>query len=152
MGFLGQTFEQKDMPKNAGFDPIPAGWYRVAIAAAELKESKSGGKYINIRCDVTGPSYEGRVVFGMITVQNSNQKAEEIGRAQLSELMGAVGVPRLSDTDQLIGKHCEIKVTIKKDEQYGDKNEIRAWRAIEGAQLPKPAPAPQKPSTGGAPW
>lgn len=153
MGFLGQTFEQKDMPKNTSFEPIPAGWYRVTITAAELKDSQKGGKYANIRYDVTGPTHEGRVIFGMVTIQNSSQKAEEIGRAQLGELMGAVGVARLSDTDQLIGKHCEIKVSIRKDGQYGDKNDVRTWRAIEGAQLPKPQENKmQKPAGGGAPW
>jgi hypothetical protein len=52
--------------------------------------------------------------------------------------MGAIGLQTLRDTDQLIGSVCIVKVKIERDEQYGDKNRIKSWKAVEGAQLPQP--------------
>ena len=135
---LGQVFNKNELPESTGFDPIPAGDYRAKIAEATVKQTKDGtGNYINIRYDIIGPTHEGRVVFDMVTVKNKSQKAEEIGRQNIGSIMGALGLQSLKDTDQLVGGVCEIKVKIEKDEEYGDKNRVVRWRAIEGAQLPK---------------
>jgi len=142
MGFLGQEFNVNEMPESVGFDPIPAGWYIAKITAADLKDTKAGtGKYINVRYDVMAPSHEGRVLFSMITVANPNPKAEEIGRQNLGDLMRAIGLKKVQDTDQLIGGKCQIKVTVEPGtEQYPDpKNNVKGWKALEGGNLPMPS-------------
>lgn len=160
MAFLDNPIDVNDLPQSeqGDFEPIPAGWYTANIAGAELKDTKAGnGKYINVRYDITGPTHEGRVVFGMLNIQNPNPKAEEIGRQQLGELMRAIGVARVTDTDELIGGKCSIKVSIKPPQNgYGASNEIKAWKAAEGA-MPKAQAAPEseKPQAQGAgapPW
>lgn len=156
MGFLGQEFDVNAMPESTGFDPIPPGWYNVKIATADLKDTKAGnGKYINVRYDILGPTYEGRVVFGMITVKNPSEKAEEIGRQNLGDLMRAIGLAKVRDTDQLIGGQCQIKVATRKSEEYGEQNEIKGWKALEGGTLPMPTAQPQTqdaPAGGAPPW
>jgi hypothetical protein len=74
------------------------------------------------------------VVFGNLNLRNKNPKAEEIGAQQLGELMRAVGLARLEDSDQLIGKRLSVKLTTQKSEQYGDKNEVKGFRANGSAQ------------------
>lgn len=146
MAQLGQTFNQNEMPESQNnFDPIPAGWYSATIAGAELKDTKSGtGQYINVRYDITGPSYEGRVVFGMLNIRNQNPTAEQIGHQQLGELMRAIGLAAVQDTDQLIGGSCMIKVKVRAaTDQYEASNEVAGWRSIEGSSAPKPAPTQQ---------
>jgi hypothetical protein len=153
---LDTPINRDDLPKNeSSFEPIPADWYKAKIRSAEVKLTKAGtGKYLNVGYDILGPSYQGRVVFGMITVQNSNQKAEEIGRGQLGDLMGSVGMRTLHDTDELVGKVLSVKVGVRKSEQYGDKNEVKAWRAVEGAALPpaQPSEASTQPAQDKPPW
>src|SRR5690554_5309911 len=85
MAFLGQTFNAQELPQDQGsFDPIPAGWYTATIAGAELRQTKAGtGEYIAVQYNVTGPSHEGRVMFGNLNIRNPNPKAEEIGMRQL---------------------------------------------------------------------
>ena len=157
MAFLDTAINVNDLPQSeqGNFEPIPAGWYTASIAGAELKDTKAGnGKYINVRYDITGPSHEGRVVFGMLNIQNPNPKAEEIGRQQLGELMRAIGLNQVTDTDQLIGGKCSIKVAIKPAQNgYEPSNDIKAWKAQEGA-MPKPEAAPQaeKPAAAAPPW
>jgi hypothetical protein len=144
MAFLSQSFDVADLPQSSGgnFEPLPAGWYSVTIAGAELKNTKAGnGQFIAVRYDVTGPTHQGRVVFGNLNIQNPSPKAEEIGRQQLGELMRSIGLAKVTDTDQLIGGNLQIKLDIKRDEQYGDKNEVRGFKAVSGGALPSMSPA-----------
>ncbi len=154
MAFLSQSFDVADLP-GGNFEPLPAGWYSVTIAGAELKNTKAGnGQFIAVRYDVTGPTHQGRVVFGNLNIQNPNPKAEEIGRQQLGELMRAIGLAKVTDTDQLIGGNLQIKLDIKRDEQYGDKNEVRGFKAVSGGATLGNAPTgmPLPSAKAAPPW
>lgn len=143
---LDEVFTLDSVPaQTTSYDVLPAGFYDATIANAELKDSKSGGKYINVRFDITGPSHTGRVVFGIINVANPNPKAEEVGRQQLGDLIRAIGLDKLSDTDQLVGGQLTIKVDVSSSEQYGEQNRVRGFKAQSKASA---APA----STNKAPW
>ena len=135
---LDEVFTLDSVPAQTNsYEVLPAGFYDATIANAELKDSKSGGKYINVRYDITGPTHTGRVVFGMITIANANPKAEEVGRQQLGSLIQAIGLDKLSDTDQLIGGQLTIKVTVENSEQYGEQNRVSGYRANSKANAPK---------------
>lgn len=146
-----------DAPRDE-WDPIPAGWYPLTIREAEIKDTKAGnGKMLSIQTVVDGPNYNGRVVFANITLKNPNDKAVEIGRKQLDNLGRACGLSSLTDTDQLIGRRVEGKLTIQRSEEYGDQNEIRAYRARAGArppaqQQPKFEPPAKPVSSDTPPW
>jgi hypothetical protein len=161
MAQLDEVFDINELPQGNGgdFAPLPDGWYASHITAASIEKTKAGtGSYIKVRYDITGPTHQGRVVFGILNVRNPNPKAEEIGRQQLGYLMRAIGLAKVSDTDQLIGCNCEIKLTTKVQEGYDPSNDIRGWRAVEGASMPKVAPPASRPAAapagaaGSPPW
>lgn len=163
MAQLNQTFDIQDLPQgSASFDPLPAGWYTCAITGAEVKVTKAGnGQYIAMRYDITGPTHQGRVVFGNINVRNPNPKAEEIGRQNLGDIMRAIGLARVSDTDQLIGGKLQIKLEVKDDPTYGPGNEVKGYKALPGAFAAATAPAsgapavqqpPAPPAKAAPPW
>lgn len=161
MAQLGQVFNTQDLPENSGgdFAPIPSGWYTAKISEAELKTTKAGnGQYINVRYDITGPEYQGRVIFGMLNITNSSQKAEDIGRAQLGELLRAIGLPRIGDTDELIGHDVQIKTKIQKDKtgEYEDKNIVTNWKSAGDAgytdKIPFDTPSPSDNNGSKPPW
>lgn len=133
MAFLDEEFTVDTLPKSVGnFEPLPEGWYNATITGAEVKETKAGdGKYIAVKFAITGPTHQGRVVFGNLNIKNASTKAEEIGRSQLGEIMRAIGLAKVQDTDQLIGGNLGIKLTVKTGEYAG--NEIKAFKAIGGA-------------------
>jgi hypothetical protein len=137
MAFLDEEFSVDTLPVGtSNFEPLPEGWYNATITGAEVKETKAGdGKYIACKYTVTGPSHQGRVIFGNLNIKNASTKAEEIGRQQLGEIMRAIGLGKVSDTDQLIGGNLGIKLSLKTGEYAG--NEVKAFRALNGA-----APAP----------
>jgi len=155
MSDLGMTINAADLPQgnNGDFQPLPAGWYSATITSAEVKQTRAGtGSFIAVRYDITGPSHEGRVVFGNLNISNPNPKAEEIGRQQLGDLMRAIGLDSVTDSDQLIGGQCQIKLAIRKSEEYGDNNDVKGWKAVEGSAMPKPAAAaPSQPTAAAAP-
>jgi len=145
MANLGFVANVQDLPQgNTGdFSPLPDGWYTATVASAEIKQTKAGtGSYISVRYDITGPTHQGRVVFGNLNISNPNTKAEEIGRQQLGDLMRAIGLDTVQDTDQLIGGQCQIKLVTRQQEGYEPSNDIKSWKAVEGSRMPAPGAAP----------
>ena len=154
MAFLDQTFSADDMPvSEKSYEPLPAGWYTATITGAELKATKAGtGQYIAIRYDIIGPTHQGRIVFGNLNIRNPNATAEEIGRQQLGEVMRAIGLAKVQDTDELIGGQLSIKVSIRNSDQYGDQNEVKGFKAIAGSTPPAPAAKAAASGKAAPPW
>lgn len=155
MSDLGIEFSVATLPKSTNsYDPIPAGWYQARIIDAEAKATKDGGgQYLKMRWEVLGPTHASRQIFGNVTLRNHSEVAEKIGQEQLSAMMTAVGLATLSRTEQLIGKSCEVKVTIRPErDQYEASNEIRGFRGAKGA-MPVVAPLGSAPvATAKKPW
>ena len=142
MAFLDQAFDVNELPQSDNnYEIVPAGWYNAIITKAEIKATKAGtGQYIAVRYDITGPTHQGRVIFGTLNIKNPNSKAEEIGRQQLGEIMRAIGLSRVTDTDQLISGALQIKVAIKEaDGQYEASNEVKGFKALNGSAPTMPA-------------
>jgi hypothetical protein len=141
MAFLNEEFNVNELPQgNGNFEPLPAGWYTATISQSELKATKAGnGQYIKLRYDITGPSHQGRVVFGNLNIKNANPKAEEFGRQQLGDIMRAIGLAKVTDTDQLIGGQIAIKLEVKEDAQYGASNEVKGFKSVSGSAAPAAA-------------
>ena len=154
MARLDIGFSADELPESRGdYEPLPEGWYSAEIGDAEIRVTKDGtGQYIRCRYNITGPTKAGRVVFGNFNVMNKSQKAEEIGRQQLGELMRCIGLGRIEDTDQLIGCPLQIKLSIRPAENgYAAQNEVRGFRIAEGAAPAKAAPAASS-SKAAPPW
>lgn len=146
MASLGQSFNVNSLPKDEGgeFTPLPEGWYNVVVKDSQLKPTKDGsGQYISIRLTVEGPTHAGRGIFTNLNIINKSPDAERIGRAQLRTVLECGGVQEFSDTDQLIGIRLQVKVAVKPARQdpatgrvYDADNEVKGYKAIEGAAMP----------------
>lgn len=153
MAFLNETFNVDELPVNeqTEFSAIPEGLYTVTIKDTQIKPTKApGGQYISLRMDVNDGQYARRVLWANINIKNASADAERIGRAQLGDILRAIGVAQLSDTDQLIGGQMEVKVVV--GEYNGkEKNEVKSFKAVNGGV---PAVATVAPSTTKAapPW
>jgi hypothetical protein len=139
MALLSQIFDIKSIPQQTNdFSPLPEGWYTATIKTAEIRDTKDKtGQYIAVRYDITGPTHQGRVVFGNINIKNKSTAAEEIGRQALGSIMRSIGLSRVDDTDQLIGGALQIKLSIRTQEGYEPTNDVRGYKALEGASMPK---------------
>jgi hypothetical protein len=152
MAQLNETFSVDALPQATNnYEPLPAGWYTAVVNGAEIKNTKAGtGQYIAVRYDITGPTHQGRVVFGNLNIKNPNPKAEEIGRQQLGELMRAIGLDTVQDTDQLIGGQLSIKLDVRESEQYGASNDVKGYKSSGSA--PPVAAKAAAPAKAAPPW
>jgi hypothetical protein len=158
MAFLDETFEADSLPVgNTSYGAIPAGWYNATIQKAELKNTKAGnGRMISLRLAITGPTHQGRVVFCNLNINNPNPQAEEIGRQQLGEIMRAIGLARVGDTDELVGGMLSVKLVLKND---GEENDVKGFKAVGGSipkampsSMPAPAASQSAPAKAAPPW
>lgn len=160
--FLGEEFTVDTLPARESFEPLPAGWYDVIISGADYKATKNGsGYYIKLQYTIEGPSYQGRVVFGNLNTRNANPVAEKIGRQQLGELLAAIGLRGVTDTEQLLNHRLSIKLKIRKSDEYGDSNDVAGFRAAAGVPrvavaapvaAAASAPAASAPASNTPPW
>lgn len=123
--------------KAAGPMLIDPGTYEVISDEAEIKDSKSGGQYINVKYKVVSGKFEGSYLFNMFNIKNSNQKAVEIGLGQLKAFMVAANIKneKLSSPTELVG-YKALAVVKHRQDDYGTKAVISYFKPI-GSELPK---------------
>ena len=137
------NFNAANVQPSQSFDPLPAGDYIAQITESSTKPTKAGtGIMLNLTWTVLDGQFANRKVFDRINVSNQNPEAERIGQQQLSAICHAVGVLNLQDSNQLHGRPCKIKVKVRKDEQWGDSNEVKGVSAVTAGAAPAAAGAP----------
>ena len=93
------NFNANEVEPNAPFEVIPAGKYNAVIVESEMKATRAGtGRYLKLVFEITDGEYAGRKLFASINLENPNQDAVRIGRAELSAVCHAVNVLDLQDT------------------------------------------------------
>jgi hypothetical protein len=139
--------------------PLPAGTYTAHIIESDVKDLKSGnGRGIALTFEILDKEFAKRRVWTNLNVQHTNPVAQQIGQQQLSSICRSINVIRMTETSQLHMKPMKIRVKIRKDEQYGDKNEITGYEPMPGGMtvpMPGSAPAPAAPAANAtpvAPW
>lgn len=115
----------------SSFDVLPAGEYQACIVASNIATTKRGdGKFLSLELQVLDGQFRGRKLFDRLNMWNPNPKAVEIAKATLSAICRAVGVLEPKDSSDLHELPMIVKVVVKADEQYGDKNEIKAYKPL----------------------
>lgn len=119
-------------PAQSNFEPIPAGNYIAHIIHSELKDTRAGnGKRLELQFQILEGEFKNRIIFEGLNIQNASPQAEQIAQQQLSAICHAIGILQIQDSVQLHHKPIQIKVKIRKDEQYGDRNEISQYAALK---------------------
>lgn len=97
-----------------GFQPVPAGEYRVQITDTAIKDTKSGnGKILNLTYEIVGdPELSGRKIFDTINLENPSVDAVRIGKQKLNTICVLTGIKKLRDTAELHGKVMTISVSV----------------------------------------
>lgn len=152
-------FDASTVAPSSPSTPVPAGTYNAQVIESDLKPMKSGnGTALALTLQIIDGPHVNRRIWANLNVQHTNPTAQKIGQEQLSGLCHAVGVIRMTDSTQLHMKPLKVRVKIKKDEQYGDKNEIGGFEAIGGAVtlpaagFPPAANKPAAPAAATPPW
>ena len=122
-------FDANQVEPNQGFDVLPAGEYEACIVASQMKPTKDGtGKFLELELQILNGQFQNRKVFDRINLVNQSAKAVEIAKGTLSAICRAVGVLTPQDSSELHNKPLRIKVSVRKSEEYGDGNEVKAYK------------------------
>lgn len=157
MAKFGETFNLDDM--DQGYTALPDGKYNVTVMEADIEANKAGtGQLLKLKLQVIGPSHAGAILYYRINFRHTSKEAQEIGRRQLAQLMSALNIARLEDTDQFMGGIfiAKVKKTPATD-QYAEGNDITGVEKADGVAAPsnpvysQPAPAQSAPATPTAP-
>lgn len=140
------NFDANQIAPNTGFEPVPEGWYNVAVTESEVKPTKDGsGAYLQLKCSIIDGPHANKPIFIRLNIQNTNQQAVDIAYGELSAICHATGVYQVADSSQLHGIPFQVKVTVRKSPEHGESNDVKAYKDAAGNE---PGKAPQG---GGAP-
>jgi hypothetical protein len=134
MAQLRNAFNSNDVAPQQPFEVLPAGKYRVQIVASEMRRTKDGtGEYLWLEEEILEGEYKDRKIWDRLNLENTNQQAVDIANRTLSAICHAVGVPVITDSEQLhfIPMMATVRVRPAKD-GYDASNEIRGYGPVEG--------------------
>lgn len=151
-------FDATTVAPSDSFAPLPAGTYIAQVTDSSIKPTKSGtGTTLNLTWTILDGQFANRKVFDRVNIQNQNPDAEKIGQRQLSSICHAAGALKLTDSNQLHGRPCKITLKIRKDEQWGDSNEVKGYESTGNTPaapsfVPQAAQAPAANNGAAPPW
>ena len=170
-------FNQNEYEPRKEIGAVPAGKYRCRIEETERKDTKNhDAQYLQITHVITEGEYKGRKIFDRLNlwvaqggqwVRRTDEAGNIAGQA-MSELLAALGMATIRNHEELRGKSLVVKVKVRKNEEYGDSNDVQnyysatAETAPAGAPVAPPAPQagpttqpagqPAAAAAGGVPW
>ena len=126
---------------------VPAGEYQAIIVDSGDKSPKSGGApYLELVLQIVDPEYKGRKVWDRLNLRHTNPQTVLIAKQRLKAIMDAVGVARVSDSQQLHNRQLTVTLDVR---EYDGKlsNEVKGYAAKRSSGQPMtttsyPAPAP----------
>lgn len=148
MSKFGFDLNEYQGEERGSYDPIPKGEYKMKATEAEFKDTRSGGQMIAVTFEVVGGEHNGRKIWNNFNVVNNSEKAQRIGREQVSAWAKAAGKPNATDFNELLERPFGALVDIEKGtDGYADKNRIYGFiQSSSSAPAPtaakKAAPAP----------
>ena len=158
------SFNAANVSPSVVYAPLPAGDYQAIITESETKATKDGqGQYLQLKLQIQGGEFAGRVLFDRLNLWNNNQQAQEIAQRALSAICHAVGILQVGDSQELHNRPLIATVKVKPASgNYEANNEIKGYKAAQLATAPafmppqaQAAPAAKAPAGFGAagmPW
>lgn len=149
------SFDSRTVDPLGPSDAIPAGKYTAVIVESSQKENKKGtGSYLQLKFEIVEGEFKGKHLFARLNVDNPNETAVRIARAELSSICRAAGVEVIGDTEELHNLPLVIQVRTKKRNDSDEiDNEIKGYGPVASApSQPSTSYQPPQGATGEAPW
>jgi hypothetical protein len=142
-------FNANEVEPNTEFEPLPTGKYTAILVESAYKPTKAGtGHYLELKFQIVTGQYQGRHVWARLNLDNPNELAVKIAKAELSALCRAVGVMTPKDSIELHNLPLELSVKVVKQKETGDlSNEIKGYSPRTTA-----AAAPAAVTASSPPW
>ena len=121
------------------FSRVPAGTYTVVLAHSVFKDTTSGGAGLTIGYMIEEGEHVGKMIQDFINIQNSNEKAVEIGLGRIKRIMEVQGRKDFKlSTDEALKSPVkfQIEVSVEEGEYNGkptENNRVKKILALEGS-------------------
>lgn len=155
------NFDSTGVKPASPNEPLPVGWYRMAITASEMKPTSDGkGKYLQLEHTALDGDYKGRKAWARLNLQNANETTVKIAQEQLSAICHCTGVLKITNSSQLHNIPMLVKLSVKQSTGYDPTNDVKAWKpdggsagagALPAATAAAPAAAPASAPSANAP-
>lgn len=154
LGGIDAAEEQakKEGKSTSDFDALPAGPYQVVVQESEKTVASTGKDMIKVRVQVVEGPYANRVLFNYFVF--GSKEDTTLNRITLDNL-GAFGItrnfiatqkPSIAEiADALVGRKAVATVGIQDKGDYKGRNEIKRFKALDGAQQAAPEAVASKP-------
>ena len=132
-------------PSNAGsLDPLPPGRYLAEIVSSGMRPNRSGrGSHIELEFVVADGEHEGRHLWSRLNVDHPNETAVRIAKQDLASICRAVGIDRLSETEELHGGRLVLVLRAARRHDTGETTtEIRGYAPAPGSASSTTTTAP----------
>lgn len=127
-----------------GFQVLPAGLYFVEIVEEKEAPLRSGnGTGLTFNYEVIEGEKNGARIRELLNLGHSSPGARGMAEARLKAICESVGLPSILDTSELHRKPFAVVLSVTKDNQGNDRNEVVEYRKIvrEAPVLPSPVVA-----------
>ena len=142
------------------FAALPAGEYVAEIiesAIEDVSRRNDYGRCLKLTWKLQGSEYDGRLVWQRISMWainiTNNDKVVSIAQSQFASIRLATGKNVVNNTEEIHHIPCLIRISVKKSDQYGDQNEVKAVKP-NGAPVATSSPPPAETQNGqqNRPW
>ena len=129
MAMLPNVFNTSEVESDEN-NLLPEGWYTAQIVKSEIKDTKSGGKYISLHFKIVEGDYAKRMVFANLNIVNANETTVKIAMQQLKKICEALGIEEFEDTSELHGQDLQIRVkTQAATSNFPAKDDVKDFKA-----------------------
>lgn len=123
--------------KMKTFDIMPRGEYLAEITESEWVETKAGdGEYLKFKWTILKGDYKNSNYWENLNLDNPNEETVRIAEDCLADINRACGYGEKlqADTEKYHGKPHIIVLGVKKTEDYGEQNTLRAVKHKDDAK------------------
>lgn len=127
--------------ENDSFErkPLQPGEYEGEIIGCDTKLSAAGHKYLSVQVDVGGSW-----IYENLNLWHPKEDVVEIANRKLTQLGVALGMSKISDTEQLLARRVKVGLRLQKNDNT--RNEIISWSAVDTPPVPPAEAASSSPS------
>lgn len=116
---------------SQSYELIPNGVYNVVISKSEMGTTQKGDAKLSLTMDIcegSHPEFANRKVFENLNIGNSNPKAREISREQLSAICSIMGEGTVEGPDDLVGGEIAVRIgTQEARGEYAARNVVKGY-------------------------
>ncbi len=147
------SFDAENVAPKVPMVPLPVNDYIVVITESENKPtSKGNGSYLLLVLEVIEGEYKNRKLYVNLNLDNPNDQAVSIARAELSAICRAVGVMKPRDSSELHNLPFVVKVGMGINKETKEQtNKIKGYLSKDAAKATPGTPAGAKAQASGPP-